>query len=627
MSGQKLLLKRKPGLAGVLRHIFLGWLTAATLEYLLLPRAFRDLSGLDGLKAMSFVRVLGVGAALALLFTGLSRAVSVHKAERWGMAAVFALYAAAALSAAPAWPFWWVYALVLGVLVAFALRGWNDTPEPAPAPKPSGKIWLLITISLSLAFFLFVCAWTVGRFYTFSTPSFDFGIFSQMFYYMKTTGLPMTTIERDGLLSHFAVHVSPIYYLLLPFYILVPHPATLQVLQAAVIASAVIPLWLLGKHHGLSGGERTLLCAVLLLFPAFSGGTSYDIHENCFLTPLILWLFYGIHRKNRAMIALSALLTLMVKEDAPVYVAVIGLWLLVRTGLRGKNPQDLITGAALLAASVGWFCLVTAYLADFGDGVMTYRYQNFLYDGSSSLLTVIKAVLLCPMKVIQECVDGEKLRFIALTLLPLLGLPLLTRRYERYLLLIPYILVNLMPDYSYQHSIFFQYTFGSTAFLLYLTVVNLADWRIDWLRVAALGAAAAVSFVCFYRYIVPKGLVYPRQAMAQHQRYEAIRNTLEEIPEDASVAAGTFYASYLSQREILYDIRYSSQEHLLECAFIVIDFSAPGDYEKFATQEGTGLENLLAFLKYNGYEEYKTLENVLGIYYRSNGGVNREIHR
>lgn len=114
--------------------------------------------------------------------------------------------------------------------------------------------------------------------------------------------------------------------------------------------------------------------------------------------------------------------------------------------------------------------------------------------------------------------------------------------------------------------------------------------------------------------------------MAQHQRYEAIRNTLEEIPEDASVAAGTFYASYLSQREILYDIRYSSQEHLLECAFIVIDFSAPGDYEKFATQEGIGLENLLAFLKYNGYEEYKTLENVLGIYYRSNGGVNHEIH-
>ena len=627
MLAQKIYHKHNWGVSEIIRHLILGWLVAAALEYLFLPQSYRNLAGLEGLKAMSFVRVLGFALGIALLFTGLSRVVGTQKAERWGVAAAFAIYTAAALSATPSWPLLGACTLVLGVLMVYALRGWNGTPEPTPEPRAPGKVWLFLTIGLSLAFFLFVCAWTVGRFYTFSTPSFDFGIFSQMFYYMKTSGLPMTTIERDGLLSHFAVHVSPIYYLLLPFYILVPHPATLQVLQAAVIASAVIPLWLLGKHHGLSGGERTLLCAVLLLFPAFSGGTSYDIHENCFLTPLILWLFYGIHRKNRAMIALSALLTLMVKEDAPVYVAVIGLWLLVRTGLRGKNPQDLITGAALLAASVGWFCLVTAYLADFGDGVMTYRYQNFLYDGSSSLLTVIKAVLLCPMKVIRECVDGEKLRFIALTLLPLLGLPLLTRRYERYILLIPYILVNLMPDYSYQHSIFFQYTFGSTAFLLYLTVVNLADWRIDWLRVAALGAAAAVSFVCFYRYIVPKGLVYPRQAMAQHQRYEAIRNTLEEIPEDASVAAGTFYASYLSQREILYNIRYSSQEHLLECAFIVIDFSAPGDYEKFATQEGTGLENLLALLKDNGYQEYKTLENVLGIYYRSNGGVNREIHR
>lgn len=616
MSGQKLLLKHKPGVSGVFRQILLGWLMAAALEYLLLPAASRNLAGLAGLGKMSFVEVLGVGAVFALLFVGLSRMVSIQKVERWGMAAVFALYAAAALSAAPAWPFLGACAVVLAVLLVYAVRGWNGTPEPTPEPRSAGKVWLLFTIGLSLAFFLFVCAWTVGRVYTFSTPSFDFGIFSQMFYYMKTTGLPMTTIERDGLLSHFAVHVSPIYYLLLPFYILVPQPATLQVLQAAVMTSAVIPLWLLGKHHGLSGGERTLLCAALLLFPAFSGGTSYDIHENCFLTPLILWLFYGIHRKNRAMIALSALLTLMVKEDAPVYVAVIGLWLLVKTALRGKNPQDLITGAALLAASVGWFCLVTAYLAKHGDGVMTDRYQNFLYDGSSSLLAVIKAVIMNPMKAIYECVDREKLPFIALTLLPLLGLPLLTRRYERFLLLIPYILVNLMPDYPYQHSVFYQYTFGSAAFLLYLTTVNLADWRIDWLRVVALGAAAAVSFVCFYRVIVPKGMDYPRRAIAQHERYAAIRNTLDEIPENASVAASTFYASYLSQREILYDIRYCTLAHLMECAFIVIDFSAPGDYEKFATQEGTGLENLLALLKDNGYEEYKTLENVLVIYYR-----------
>ena len=617
MLAQKIYHKHNCGVSEVIRHLILGWLVAATLEYLFLPQSYRNLASMEGLKAMSFVRVLGFALGIALLFTGLSRVVGTQKAERWGVAAAFAIYTAAALSATPSWPLLGACTLVLGVLVVYAVLGWNGTPEPAPEHKPSGKGWLLFTIGLSLAFFLFVCAWTVGRFYTFSTPSFDFGIFSQMFYYMKTSGLPMTTIERDGLLSHFAVHVSPIYYLLLPFYILVPQPATLQVLQAAVITSAVIPLWLLGKHHGLSGGERTLLCAVLLLFPAFSGGTSYDIHENCFLTPLLFWLFYGIDRRSTPVTAVSALLTLMVKEDAPVYVAVIGLWLLVKTALRGKHPRDLITGAALLAASVGWFCLVTAYLAKHGDGVMTYRYQNFLYDGSSSLLTVIKVVILCPMKAIYECVDREKPRFIALTLLPLLGLPLLTRRYERYLLLIPYILVNLMPDYTYQHSIFFQYTFGSTAFLLYLTVVNLADWRINWLRVVALGVAVGVSLICFYRFIVPKGVVYPRRAIAQHQRYEAIRNTLDEIPEEASLASGTFYASYLSQREVLYDIRYCSLQHLLECQYIVLDLALWGDYENYASEGENGLENLMLLLESSGYTPYKTLESTLKIYCRT----------
>ena len=33
-----------------------------------------------------------------------------------------------------------------------------------------------------------------------------------------------------------------------------------------------------------------------------------------------------------------------------------------------------------------------------------------MYDGSGSLVTVIKAVLLCPMKAIYECVDSQKLK-------------------------------------------------------------------------------------------------------------------------------------------------------------------------------------------------------------------------
>ena len=617
MLRQKSLSLQKRYVSGVVRQIILSWLFAVMLEYLRLPGALRDLARLDGLAQMSLIRVIVVACGGILLLSVISRFVNPAKVERWAMVGVFGILAIAALRASFTWAFLAVCILVLIFLVVFGFCGWDRQPEPVSRPKQAHRIWLWIVVGLSIAFFLFVSCWTVGRVYSFSTPTFDFGIFCQMFYNMKESGLPMTTVERDGLLSHFAVHVSPIYYALLPFYWLAPTPATLQVLQAAVITSAVIPLWKIGKYHNLTGPQRTLICAMFLLYPAYSGGTSYDIHENCFLTPLLLWLFYGIDRKNTAITATAAILTLMVKEDAAVYVAVIALWLIVKTVLHFKklDISNLITGIIMLAISLGWFFLVTGYLAKSGDGVMTYRYSNFMYDGSSSLLTVIKSVILNPMKAVYECVDIEKLWFLAMTLLPFLGLPLLTRRYERYILLIPYILVNLMSDYQYQHDIFFQYTFGSTAFLVYLAVVNLADIRINWQRVTVLAAAFIVSMACFYKVVVPKAIHYPVQAVRYYGFYQNIRDALSEIPDGASVTATTFYTTYLSQREILYDVRYCSLEHMLETQYVVLKISADSDFKKYAVnEEGNGFENLVNLLEENGYEPYMSIEDILVIY-------------
>ena len=619
MSKQKTIIQNQFAIPSLVRHVFLSWLLAVVTEYLILPNELRDLAKLEGLAQMSFARVIGITCGIAVLLKGISFIFKTEKIERWCIVAAFAVLAIAALRASATWAFLVVCVLVLVILAIFGIYGWEKTPEPVAEPKKAHRACIWITFGLSVVFFLFVSAWTVGRVYSFSSPTFDFGIFSQMFYNMKESGLPMTTVERDGLLSHFAVHVSPIYFSLLPFYWLVPTPATLQVLQAAVITSAVIPLWKIGKHHGLTGSQRMLVCAVLLLYPAYSGGTSYDIHENCFLTPLILWLLYGIDKKSITITAIAAVLTLMVKEDAAVYVAVVALWLIVKTVLRFKklDVQNLITGISLLAISLGWFFLVTGYLAKSGDGVMTYRYNNFMYDGSSSLITVIKSVILNPMKAVYECVDAEKLYFIAVTLLPLLGLPLLTKRYERYILLIPYILVNLMSDYQYQHDIFFQYTFGSNAFLLYLTVVNLADLKTNWQRIFALVTATIVSAVCFGSVVVPKAMNYPEQAMQYYDYYQNIRDTLDTIPDGTSVTATTFYTTHLSQRKTLYDVRYCSQEHLLETEYVVLKLSASSDYKKYATGgKDNGFDNLVALLKENGYTEYESLDNVLVIYHK-----------
>lgn len=613
-------IKNKLTVPDTVRRLLLAYLTAAAIEYLRLPEGLRNLDTLDGLRQMSFSRVVFVTLLLTAVFTVLSLYFRTKSIERWGFGAIFFPLLAAASVAAGSATLALGGLLIFGGMVLFALRGWDRSPEKV---KKAGKThwgWPLLTAGLAVGFFVIVSAWTVARVKSMATPTFDFGLFSQMFHYMKKTGLPLTTLERDGLLSHFAVHVSPVYYLLLPFFTMVPKPETLQVLQAAVLASGVIPLYLIGKNRGLNGFLSAFLCGLLLLFPAYAGGTGYDLHENCFLTPLLLWLFYAVEKKNIALTAIAGVLTLMVKEDAAVYVAVVGLYLAVKTLLAGKkaDKQNLITGIALLGVSVGWFFAVTGYLAKSGDGVMTYRYDNFIYDGSGSLFTVVKAVIMHPMKMLFECLDPEKLAFNNLMLLPLLCLPLLTRRYERYILLIPYILVNLMSDYQYQHNIFFQYTFGSTAFLIYLTAVNLADIKINKYRMAVLSLAILVAGGCFAGNIIPKVKQYQQTAAKYEAYYDGVRAVLDTVPKDASVATTTFYTTYLSQRDVLYDIRYCSRAHLLETEYVVLN-TGSSDYKKYADYgKDNGFENLVKLLEKNGYEKQPTSAGVVAIY-KKNG--------
>ncbi len=601
--------------AKLLRRLILGWLLAATVEALLVRP---ELSGTQDLAKMGLLRLILLTAGIcAALFFSKWQAV-----ERWGLPGAFALLAA--ISLADNWraSFFQACLLIFLVLVIYAWLGWDASgkmPVKVPAKKQektrekvTGMVCAGLTGALALGFVWYISAWTVGRVNIFWAPTYDFGIFSQMFYSMANHGTPVTTLEREvGALSHFAVHVSPSYYLMLPFYILFPQPATLQVLQAVILASAVIPLWLLGKHHGLSAPARLLLCGALLVYPAFGGGTYYDMHENCMLTPAILWLLYGLDKKKAWLVALAAVITLGVKEDAAVYVAVVALYGLLRALLRG-DKRDLITGAALLGFSLAWFFATTSYLAKVGDGVMTYRYANFMYDGKGSLVTVIKAVLLSPMKAIFECVDPEKLPFIGYTMLPLLALPLITRQYERLVLLIPYILINLMSDYQYQHSVLFQYNFGATACLFYLMAVNVADIKWEAVRLGALAAALVLGISIFCAQVKPHADTCIRYDKQYRAWYDGVEDTLDLVPDGASVTATTFYTTYLSQRDIIYDLGYCTREQMLSTDYIVLNLDDDGSAKKYGNMQG-----LLALLEKEGYEQIASYGANLAIYCRT----------
>ncbi len=418
-------------------------------------------------------------------------------------------------------------------------------------PSVIKKCYIGIIVSAMVIMTVFTIGTTVARYYGLYAPSFDFGIFAQMFQNMKDTFSPVTTVERNYLLSHFAVHFSPAYYLLLPFYMLFPHPVTLQVLQGLLIASGVIPLFLISRKYNFSKMKCAVISVIYAFYPAFIGGCSYDMHENCMLLPFLLWLFWAIEREKTIPAIIFSILTLTVKEDAAVYVAVIGLYLM----LSDRSKKLRILGAFIASGAVIYFVMVCAYLEANGLGIMTWRYNDYIPSADAGLIGVIISVITNPAYLAVNLFSGEKAAFIVQMIATLGFIPLVTKKFHRYILLIPFVLINLMPDYQYQHSIYFQYIFGTGAIMMWLFVMNLSELKYD--KRKCMTALSALSCIIM--------TISTMSGMLDNLKYfseekTAVISYLETLPvTDKSITADTFFIPALYKQKELYVISTSGE--------------------------------------------------------------------
>ena len=439
----------------------------------------------------------------------------------------------------------------------------------------AGVLMLLFTVFMSIACCL--------RYKNYWTPCYDFGIFSQMFYYMKETGMALTTCERDGLLSHFAVHFSPMFYVVLPIYELFPSPMTLMVIQCLLPALGVIPLIKLCRNHKLSNLASLGFAACYLLYPAIAGSCNYYIHENNFLPPLLLFLIYFMEREKTVPAVIFGVLTLLTKEDSPVYVAVIALYFI----FANKNYKCSLT---TLCISLVYFAAVTHFLSVYGDGVMTGRYNNYIYEEGGSLFTMVKAVVQDPLYALQQSITADKIKYILQMLAPMLFLPLFIKRPCRLILFIPFILINLMTNYRYQYDIMFQYGFGSGSLLIYSALLNFGEMKKgrEKLLLSALLCSAFIFWSLFGNWID----YYPNYRLSADSR-QAIDHAAGLIPDDAAVVASTFILPNLSQRKVIYELERTEKKG----EYYILDLRI--SHEQYSLSDFMTSEYELVYLKEN----------------------------
>ncbi len=419
--------------------------------------------------------------------------------------------------------------------------------------KNSGRF--IIILSVITVFYLGMLL--ILRLLLFRPVTYDFGIFVQMFHYLKETGIPYTTCERAKLLSHFIVHFSPFFYLLLPFYMVFPSPFTLVIVQLLAVISGVIPLYLMCRRKQMKPVMTVALCVAYLSYPTFRGGLFFDFHENKFLAPLVLWLlfFFDMKKKGKKKyigIILFTLLILSVKEDAPIYSACIGLYKF----LSGKEKETRTAGGAVFLFSVVYFFVVFHFMGKYGDAgsaITSFgRYENLTYGGYQGIGNLVMNMVKDPAYVLKQLMTAEKLEFILWMFLPILFLPFRSRNFASYILLIPLIVLNLLSNYGYQHSIYYQYAYASGALVLYLTYLEAAKIpgrRSVRLAISMMLASVLLSLSC---------ISDRNTSIADYRKdadyYVAVREMLQSIPKDASVAATTSYVPVMAERNEIYRI-------------------------------------------------------------------------
>ena len=476
------------------------------------------------------------------------------------------------------------------------------------------KKWFIAFIMLMVALLQIFLLGRIlaARYQSLSTPSYDFNLFAQMFHSMAKTGRPITTLERNIPLSHFKVHLSPIFYLLLPVYLLVRDPVVLNLAQGFIVASGIIPMVLITRHFGFSKKLQFAFCLIYFVSTAFITSNFYDLHENVFLVPLLFWLIWAIEKKNKRGLILFTFLTLMIKEDAALYVWALAVFIVL-------DRKMIREGIAMFLASGVWFILAITYLNTFGDGAMTGRYESLIAIPALSLLAVPYAVWRNPGFILSQIFQPNKLSYLIQMLAPLGFMPLLHRKLSPWVLLIPFLLMNLMVDYPFQSDMRFQYNYGSYTLLFYMAMLFIADYvspeksnescpskvhchslfpkktqdqgqakaevpkkdpegfqpvfarRMSLLpQILIILAIASGSLFSWYH--LKDYEEYPRELIENREQLASMKAAMDGIPKDASVLASSFLTGYLYEREALYDVTYNlTWDSYFPADYIVLD--------------------------------------------------------
>jgi len=229
------------------------------------------------------------------------------------------------------------------------------------------------------------------RYDTFKATAFDLGNFDQVLWNTIHGRLFQFTNQATdwyGPPTRLAVHFEPILLPLSLLYALHADARTLLIFQTLALAAGALPVYLLTRKYL---PEWPLLAALMatayLLSPAVLGINIFDFHPIALATPLLLYAFLALEHKRYGWFLCACILAASCKEDIPLTLAILGLFLIWRYRL--PRLGIALTLGSILWSVIAWLIIIPHFYPGAQHNNFWYRYESLGSSPGEAIINII----------------------------------------------------------------------------------------------------------------------------------------------------------------------------------------------------------------------------------------------
>ena len=379
---------------------------------------------------------------------------------------------------------------------------------------------------------------TVNMLRTYQQPAYDMAIPDQGIWLLSRFQSPFVTVMGKNL---FGDHTSFIFLFLVPLDWIYPHTAALLVIQAVVIATGAIPIYLLALHLLKSTVLATCFAAAYLLSPALQRGNLEQFHVEAFVAPLLALAIYAAVVWRPRLLLIAIALLVLTKQDIALYTIPIGVWVALR---RKAGVGTAIVAGSLAVGLLENFVIIPALL----NGIPT-TYGGWIPFGG--MHGFIETMVHKPGQLWAYLVSQGRPWYVWQMIFSA-GLAFLVAP-EIALLAILALGENVISDFPYQHQIIYHYSMPPVAILVCGSIYAISRFssaRRRMLATVAVTVCALWSCVLWGAMPFSDGAV--TYANPNLPGVAATRQLMSEIPPTAVISAAQNYVPNLDHRTKIY---------------------------------------------------------------------------